>query len=352
MQEQDTAYNSLRSLARRHKKILVYGAGGGGDALGAVHLYMKLKDYGAEPIIGSVVWERFPVDPYPGPIPLETLINAEPIGWSAALVTGESVALRYGYEVKFQLARVAGALGVEGLFIDISKGVAGVAEALRAAREALGVEAVIALDTGGDILAVGCEDNLWSPLADAVSLAGLAEAGLPALVAVHGPGADGELPQDQVLRYISRIAGEGGLIEVSGLSKIEVEYISRIMENIYSESSKMPIYAFKGEYGEKEIRAKTRRVHVNPVTAATFILDANKVYKWSEQAKAVSGTRGIGQAKERLNAYCVVTELDLELELSRLKESPTPRAQTLDEIRRSLRRRLMARGCKAFDCKD
>ncbi len=341
----------LLDLARRYEKILVFGAGGGGDALGAVHLYLRLRRLGASPIIGSVVWERYPVDPFPGPIPLEALLDAEPVGWSSAIVTGNTIALRFGHEVKPQIARVAGALGVEALFIDISKGVVGVRDALRDAQEALGVEAVIALDTGGDMLAVGCEDNLWSPLADAVSLAGLQASGLPSLVAIHGPGADGELPENTVLHYISILARKEGLVEVTGLSKMETEYIKSIMDKVYSETSKIPVKAFYGEYGEIKIRGGTRSAHLSPATAATYLLETDKVYEWSETAKIVSWTRGIGQASQELNKYCIVTELDLEQELSRLREHPSHRPESLDEIRRRLRRRLMARGCKSIDCK-
>lgn len=345
------SYSSLEDFARRHRRILVFGAGGGGDALGTVHLYLKLKRMGAEPLIGSLVWERYPLDPYPGPIPIETLVDAEPIGWSAALVTGKTIAYRYGVKVKFQLARVVEAMGGEGLFIDASKGARGVADALKAASEILGVEAVIGLDTGGDILAVGCEDNLWSPLADAISLAGIEESGLPGLVAVHAPGADGELSPSIILKYISIIASKEGLIEVTGLSRHEVEYISRIMEKVHSEASKLPIKAFKGAYGVVDIRGRTRRAEVSPLTASTFILDAGRVYEWSDQARAVASTSGISQASEKLNEYCIVTELDLELELDRLRESSSTRPLTLDEVRRELRRRLMMRGCVAFDCK-
>jgi len=341
---------SLEELAREYRRILVYGAGGGGDALGAVHLYLRLRRLGADPVIGAVAWERHPVDPFPGPIPVEVLLNAEPLGWSSALVTGETVALRYGLEVRPQVARVAGALGVKALFIDLSKGAEGVAEALRDAAEKLGVEAVVALDTGGDMLAHGCEDNLWSPLADAVSLAGLAQSGVPGLVAIHGPGADGELPQDQVLRYISLLARRGALVDVTGLSRRDVEELERVARDVVSEASKLPIRAFQGLYGEERIRAGTRRVRVNPCTATTYLLDASRVYEWSPMARAVAGTRGIGQARQILNQMCIVTELDLELELNRLREETSSRPYTLDELRHMLRQSLMRRGCRAPEC--
>jgi len=342
--------DSLSDFVKDHERILVFGAGGGGDALGALLVYFRVKELGGQPILGSVVWERHPVDPYPGPIPLEVVINAEPLGWSSALVDGSSVALRYGREVRFQLARVLEALGEKGVFIDLTKGVYGVASALRDVAEALDVKGVIAVDTGGDILAVGCEDNLWSPLADAVSLAGTVESGLPSLVTVLGPGADGELSQELVLRYIAELARRRALVEITGPARKDVEYISGLIDKVYSEASKIPIIAFQGEYGERRIRGGTRTVKVNPVSATMYLLETSKVYEWSSQAQAVSNTRGIGQAKERLNQHCVVTELDLELELSRLRETGSQRSLSVDEIRRELRRRLMIRGCTAFEC--
>jgi len=340
----------LQEIAERHKRILVFGAGGGGDALGTVHLYLRLRDLGAEPVIGAIAWERVPVDPTPGPIPLESLVDAEPLGWASALVTGETRALRWGREVKPQVARVAGAMGVEAVFIDASKGAEGVALGLREASEALGVEAVIALDTGGDMLAAGCEDELWSPLADAISLAGLKASGLPAAAAVHGPGADGELPPEKVLEYTALLSRRGALLEVTGLRRKDALYIKGLMEKVYSEASKIPVRAFLGEYGVASIRAGTRKVEITPVQATTLLFDADKLYEWSPIARAVAGTRSVAQASQQLNRLCIVTEFDLEMELSRLRETGGSEPKTLDEIRRELRRRLIVRGCQPPPC--
>ncbi len=335
---------SLEDLASRFRSILVFGAGGGGDAAGTVHLYLKLKRLGANPIIGSIVWERFVVDPVPGPITIEELVNAEPLGWSAALVTGETYALRYGREVRPQLARVAGILGIKALAIDAGKGAEGVAEALRLAAEHLGVEAVIAVDVGGDALARGCEDSLWSPLADSVSLAGLLSSGIPGLLAVHSPGADGELPRETVLKYIAEIASKNGLIGVYGLTLEEADLLSRVMEVVVSEASKIPFQAFKGEYGVRAIRQGTRKVIVDPSMTVTYLLDAEVVASTTPLPRLVEGTRSIAQARGALNAACIYTELDLELDLSRLAET----GETLDliQLRKSGIERLRRQGCK------
>ena len=340
----------LQELASKHRRILVFGAGGGGDALGTVHLYLRLRDMGAEPVIGAIAWERHPIDPYPGPIPIEAMVEIEPLGYSAAIVTGKSYALRWGHEVKPQIARVAEALGVEAVFLDASKGAWGISQGLREAAEALGVEAVIALDTGGDMLAAGCEDELWSPLADAISLAGTIDSGLPAIVAIHAPGADGELPAEKVLEYISILASRRALLETTGLRLIDAEYISKIMDKVHSEASKIPVRAMLGEYGTITIRQGTRKVHVSPLQTATFLLDAEKVYEWSPTARQVQGTRGIGAASQLLNRLCIVTELDLENELNRLRGRTSSQPVPLEELRRTLRRKLITQGCQPPPC--
>ncbi|MFL6294256.1 MAG: DUF1152 domain-containing protein, partial [Actinomycetes bacterium] len=56
-------------------------------------------------------------------------------------------------------------------------------------------ESVVLVDVGGDVLATGVELELRSPLADALSLAALADFPLPVHVAVAGLGLDGELSQ-------------------------------------------------------------------------------------------------------------------------------------------------------------
>ncbi|MEB3778758.1 MAG: DUF1152 domain-containing protein [Desulfurococcales archaeon] len=341
---------SLEQLVEANKRILVFGAGGGGDALGAVHLYIKLSNLGAEPLLGSIVWERFILDPHPGPIPIEALIGAERIGWSLALVNGNTKAIRFGRELKPQVVRIAGALGIEALYIDASKGGEGVLQALRDAIDKLGVEAVIGLDTGGDIIARGCEEDLWSPLADAMSLYALASIDRPSLIALLSPGADGELPMDTVLRYISAIASRGGLIGVYGLTRSEYRYMRELSKHTISEASLIPLRAFEGEHGEALIRGKTRRVAINPVSAATFILDPKVIYEWTPLGKAVKNTRSVKDASRALNEMCIYTELDLEEDLSQLSGSTLNEPRSILEIRSLGRQRIIRRGCNPVSC--
>ncbi len=340
---------SLEELVAEKRRILVFGAGGGGDALGALALYYKVRSMGGEGLLGSVVWERWRIDPTPGPIPVESLVNARRIGWSLAVVSGETEAVREGYRVRPQIARIAGELGIEALFIDISKGAEGVREALEDASREFGVEAAIALDTGGDILAIGYEDNLWSPLADAVSISGLSRSTIgEKLVAVLAPGADGELPTHQVLEYISYMASRRALVGTYGLSRREYESMRQVEAHVESEASKIPLRAFEGYNGQARIRGGIRSVDITPVSTAIFILEAGIVYSESGMGREVDGTRSVWEARERLNRRCVYTELDLELDLERIKREGLESSASIEEIRREGRRRLLLEGCEPF----
>ena len=93
---------------------------------------------------------------------------------------------------------MAAHLGEEVGLIDVAGGVAGAAAGIEAAAGELGCDLLILADVGGDVLARGDEPGLASPLCDAVMVAAAARlAGRrPALLAVAGPGCDGELTAD------------------------------------------------------------------------------------------------------------------------------------------------------------
>ena len=299
----------------RGSRVLVFGAGGGGDALGAIHLYLKLKRIGAEPYLGSVVWERRAVDPIPGPISLDEMRNIEPLAPTLAWVTGESYALRGGKRLVPQVAKAAKVLGARTLFIDVTRGAEGAKDALRAAVEILGLQAVIGVDVGGDMLAKGYEEGLQSPLADAVSLYALINSGAEIrLIEILGPGSDGEIEKHVVLERIAEAARYGGLVEVTGLTREEYEAMVRWRGEFYSEASVMPLRAFSGETGEVLIRGGARRVHLDPVNAAAYIIEAEAASKVNKLYPLVEGTRSIWEARDRLNRAGVKTELDIEEE--------------------------------------
>ena len=337
--------DSLEDL-RGVSRVLVVGVGGGGDSLGALILYHKLKALGVRVLLGNIVWERFVLDPFPGPVPLEQVVNAEVLGRSVALVDGSSYVDRYGYRFKPQIVRASEILGEKTVFFDITKGVVGLVEAFNVVSERLGVEARVGVDVGGDILALGYEDDLWSPLADSISLGALDKTRVPSMIAVLAPGADGELSQQTVLSRISEVAREGGLIGVYGLTRREYRTLRKHLDMFTSEASKIPFEAFEGYVGEKSIRVGSRKVEVNMVSTTLYLLDVSVTYNRSVMAKLVSETRSVEEARRALNRHCIYTELDLEEELYRLRtQGGAITGRSLLEIRSDGRRRLLLSGC-------
>ena len=45
----------LAEFVSKYRRILVYGAGGGGDAVGAVHMYLRVRELGGEPLLAALV---------------------------------------------------------------------------------------------------------------------------------------------------------------------------------------------------------------------------------------------------------------------------------------------------------
>ncbi|MCE4614441.1 MAG: DUF1152 domain-containing protein [Desulfurococcales archaeon] len=312
--------NSLMEIAK-NDPILVFGAGGGGDVIGALHIYNKLKSMGAETYLGALVWERYVVDPHPGPIPLIAFFNVDPISETAAIAEGKSRAYRYGHEIIPQVIRVAGALNEKVILLDGSRGAEGLALGLTSVVDHLSVKTVIGVDVGGDLLAKGKEEGLWSPLADSLSLYAINRVEGEKIIAIHAAGADGELPADLVYNYISEIARDNGLITSVGLDKNDVSLYEKIKNNVITEASRIPIEAFEGYYGKIIIRNGTREVSVSPCTTITFLLDASVVYNHSEIARVVAGSRHIGEASNKLNEKCIYTEYNLEKDIAALLET-------------------------------
>ena len=342
-------YKSLESLVKG-KNVFVFGAGGGGDIVGAYHVSNKVKKAGGNIIIGSVVWERFTIDPYPGPIPLEMMVNVEPIGYSAAIVNSDSYALRYGMEVEPQITKFVKVTGEKAIFIDLTKGTEGVIRGINDVAENYDIDVVVGVDVGGDILSLGCEENLWSPLADSISLSALYQLSFDRTLAVYGPGGDGELDTNTVLKYVSDISKQEGLIEILGMSYEDSELLEKLIKNVYTEASLIPLLSFKGEYGNKMIRNNTRLVKLSPILSTSYLLDVDIVYNRSELPKLVKGTGGIGQANQALNDHCIYTELDLENDLMKLRSEQSSKPINLNDIRQQGISNLIKRNCDPIKC--
>ncbi len=304
-------------LGFKPRSVMVYGAGGGGDAVSAAVLAKWIEDVcEVETYVGGVAWERYTIDPEPGPVPFNNFVNARSIGGHSVGIKPSTKVLRAGREFYPQLARVSSVIGRELYTADLWEGVVGYLKGLSEIAEALGLEAFIAIDVGGDIVAEGCERNLRSPLADSMSLAAFSKFKNSILV-VASPGADGELSQEEVLERIDVIARSNGLLWVKGVSRSEAELYEELLKQVVTEASSIPLMAYRGRFGEVVIRGGSRRVKVGIMQALSFFIDIDVAYNLSKTAKAVEGSRTLDEANEALHKIGVRTEYDLEKSLKR-----------------------------------
>ncbi len=288
------------------------GIGGGGDVVGALATARLCQLHGAEFRLGGVAWERFPIDPYPGPRSLEQIQGGKPLSPTAVLANAQTTTPE---GTPFAESRMAEFICSETVLVDITLGPGAVADGLASAAEKLGCDLCLLVDVGGDVLAHGDEPGLASPLCDAVMLAAGAELAdrLPTLAAIYGPGCDGELTPHEVLERLAELAREGGLLGARGLPAAVAEQIEAAGRTVPTEASLMGVRCARGEIGTVEIRGGRRTVQLTPLGGLTFYFDPGlAVERTAPLARAVAKAKSLEAAQEALASAGVRTELDLE----------------------------------------
>jgi hypothetical protein len=297
----------------------VLGIGGGGDVVGSLALARRCEELGTPFVLGGVAWERMPIDPHPGPRPSEDIVGGRPLG-ARAVLAGPDTSTPEG--VRFSEAHVAGHLGTGTVLIDVSRGAVGAADGVRAAATALECDLALYADVGGDALALGYEDGLASPLCDAVMLAAGLTLGdeLPGVLAVLGPGCDGELTPEQVLARVSALARAGAWIGTWSVTAAIADEIEAAARTSGTEASLQVVRCARGETGVAQIRAGRRQVPLGPVGALAFSFDLEAAAAELPLARAVIDSVEIDAASATLDELGVRSELDYER--SRAGEGP------------------------------
>ncbi len=300
------------------EKYLVLAAGGGGDIVSAVLLAYILEKYGYRAFAGTVVWERYVVDPEPGPAKLTDIVNSLEKGEGYLVVNGSSYMVRSGRKIKYQAARLSKCTGRKIVIFSIEDGVKGYVDGIRNFMSDNGFKGLIGIDVGGDILATGEEEGLWSPLMDSATLAALKH--FPhSILAVHSPGADGELDSSYVLKRIAEIYKRKGGLGARGLTLEDALLLEKLLDCVITEASRIALLAFRGYYGEYPIRGGTRKVFITPINTVTFFMNAETVYDLSPLAKLADHTRSFQEIVDRMNNAGIYTEYNLEIDIKRFK---------------------------------
>jgi hypothetical protein len=291
--------------------VLVLGIGGGGDVVGALAIARLCESLGTQSVLGGVAWERFAVDPSPGPRPVEEIRGGEHLDGGAVLAdAGTST----DDGIAFAEAGVARHLGTRTVLIDVTRGATGAARGIATAMDALDCDLLLGMDVGGDVLGRGDEAGLASPLCDAVMLAAMLDAARAkgAVLGVIGAGCDGELTPTQVLDRVAALGRAGAWIGTWGISPAIALELERAAERVPTEASLQLARCARGETGVVPIRGGRRQVELGPVGALAFFFDAVAAIDELPLARAVAGSESIDEARGSLSELGIRTELDYE----------------------------------------
>lgn len=305
----------LEKILKNSKKAIVLGIGGGGDIVGTLPTVNLLEINGTQCVLGGLSWERFTIDPDPGPRRLEEARNVCEINKVVWRCNKDSIT-RAG--ARFAEAGMAEVLGEETILVDISYGPAKVFEGITDAAEKLGADLIVGIDVGGDVLGFGNEKGLMSPLADAIMTAALYRQSfrMPTIMGVFGFGSDGELSKAELERSFGIIAQNNGMLGSWGISAETLELMEKAVSVIPTEASRGPVQYAKGVFSPTLIRKGARKVELDISSTVTFYVDPKVVYeKVSKPAQAVYGCKTIEEANAKLNEAGIRTELDIEVGL-------------------------------------
>lgn len=306
------------------KRALVIGVGGGGDIVGSIPVYLALHRVNVRAYLASIPWERYTIDSEPGPLSLESFHGAVEIRDNYGVIYGLSYARHGKNFIIPQASRVAITLNEKVIILDATNGFNGLYRGLRNVVEDYDIDVIIGIDVGGDILATGFEEELWSPLLDHLALSALYHVsinlGIDTYIGVFGLGCDGELPLSKLEEYVSRLAISGYFKGAIALTMEDVTVLEEVFKNTITEASRCPIEVFKGLIGIRSIRGGTRKVTLTLASLMTLIFDVKGVYKHSAIASHLVNTKSIVEAKERLNSLGIYTELDLEYDIKDLQD--------------------------------
>jgi hypothetical protein len=287
-------------------------------ALAVAHLCEAL---GTPAVLGGVSWERAAVDPHPGPRPMAEIRRAEPLGETVVLA-GPATSTPEG--VSFSEARMAEHLGTGTVLVDVSSGAVGSAAGIVTAAEALDCDLLVGVDVGGDVLALGHEPGLASPLCDAVMVAAALQASerLKLVLAVVGPGCDGELSPAEVLERTAALGRAGAWLGTWGVTPEIAGELEAAATLVPTEASLQVARCARGEAGETYIRGGRRRVELGPIGALILLFDPAAAERSGELplVSAVAGSRSVEEARAALADRGIHTELDYER--ARARESP------------------------------
>ena len=282
---------------------LYVAAGGGGDAIAAYAIARALHGERA-PAVASYSWDRFVLDPAPGPRRAEDFVGLTQHAAGCWEVTRRT-RLRSG--ARSTLTIGAGLTDGRWFLLDPHRGAVGVRQQLNAIAVVIGADELVGVDVGGDILTHCDEPGLRSPLADSLTLTSMADANMPSSVVVAGPGLDGEL----TAALVEERCRAAGAVPIS-LSVDHFSTMRRVLEVHPSEAATLLAAALDGVRGTVEVRDSGMQLQLTRQSGDALLLSSRSATRINRLARALADSQSLDEAAGTTKALCGRSELDYE----------------------------------------
>jgi hypothetical protein len=294
--------NSFEKLLTKSKKALLIGIGGGGDIVGTLPTAGLLELFDIEYVLAGLPWERSVIDPVPGPRKFHEIVNSGKINEGVWICNKET---------KTDTGVLFAETGVSRMFDkDIS-------EFLLDAAGKLGIDLIIGIDVGGDVIANGTEKGLLSPLADSTMIAAFynLRKKIDSFLGVFGFGSDGELSLDELENSVAVLSQNGGILGTWGITQKTLNLMKEVIKVVPTEASRSPVRYAEGKFQNTTIRSGTVKVELNYCCTSTIYIDTAVLFeKVSTLARAVADSDDIMKSRKILNNMGIQTEFDIETE--------------------------------------
>ena len=175
--------------------------------------------------------------------------------------------------------------------------------------EVLGLTKVIAVDVGGDILALGDEPTLRTPLADFLVLAAVTDLPVRTTMLVAGLGLDAELSFEQAA---SRCEALGSGRPLLRLTRDDATGFAEVFERHPSETTGLLWLATMGYAGQAEVRDQALVVLLKPQHADVYEVDPTRALESNQLGRRLSSTRSFAAVEDCFRDAFVVSELEYE----------------------------------------
>jgi hypothetical protein len=277
--------------------VLIAGAGGGFDFFSGLPLYFGLRERGQEVHLGNLSWSRLERANERRLIHGVTRVDADSEG-------------RADYFPEAYLSQWFRTHGEEiGIWCFPRLGGRPLTQAYEALVAELGIDAVVLVDGGTDILMRGDEERLGTPWEDIASLAAVDAIEVPRkFVTCLGFGVDAfhGVCHAHVLEAVAASVKSGGFLGAVSLLK-EMPEVRRYLEAVEFVNARMPrsasivcssiVSALEGEYGDHHRTERTAgsELWINPLMTLFWAFELEAVARRCIYLDAVKTTEDMGE---------------------------------------------------------